>query len=260
MGGGRLQKAEAPEARDLPQAMQTNGHSLGPRDSVLDTCRASPASRCLLLPLEGEGEGSHLSGKQFTTESLKLPGDATCRKPREAAEPECPEGAEAAGGLLRWGLGRPRAPGGLGALNSPQGGFLGCWEGLVPDRMDLYPKKRQNSQTPPDGRAPRARGVPRLFFLSPFTTPRFVRRACATCQTPRKAVDSSQTQGSSFPGLRGPLALPEPSPSLHPELGRPAHAAVWPCTRQAPGLHAACSFCQNACPQMPAGTVLCRRS
>lgn len=113
---------------EVPEATQTNGHSLGPCASVLDTRGASPASH-RLLALEREGEGSHLSGKQFTTGSLTLSGDWTSRKPWHRGRPVWrtrgwPEGPSGGG----W-VSQPRAPGGLGSLEPPQGGFLGCWEG-----------------------------------------------------------------------------------------------------------------------------------
>lgn len=105
---------------EVPEATQTNGHSLGPCASVLDTRGASPASH-RLLALELEGEGSHLSGKQFTTGSLTLSGDWTSRKPRHRGRPVWrtrgrPEGPSG-GGWVR----QPRGPGGLGSLEPPPG-------------------------------------------------------------------------------------------------------------------------------------------
>lgn len=75
-----------------------------------------------------------------------------------------------------------------------------------------------------------------------------------------KQSTAAKVRGAASQGCGGSLPPPKPSPSLHPERERPARAAVWPCTHRAPGLQAACAFCQNARPEMPTGTVLCHRS
>lgn len=246
-------KAEASGGWNLPQTMQ-------PQRTVNLTLGWPDLSRPAVL---GEQRGRvHLSGKQFTTKTLKWSGGLkakeTTRNVSSAVQVRM---------LGRWVNRAP--PGSCGQpLNSLLGGFLGCGEGLVlTSGVDCSPcTTSHDGQGVQPGYCENVGPLSCFFFFHPFLIPHFVQRVYATCEIQRKTVDDNQRQRANFPGFQGPPQLsPSPAPGPRPcphtlraRVGK--GSAVCPMALHTRGLCTACSFCQNACPQTPTCTVLCQAS
>lgn len=194
----------------------------------------------------GKGDGPHFSGKQFTTESLKLSRDAMPRKywemqaglSNQAGVPSRMRRAPSVGppGRSR----RPREPqaaseqplgdvwavgGACAKIRGQRGWTCSRSTSSTSENAKLWalpPRATGEGRRGPPGCCQRVGLLSCFFFFYPFLTPHFVQRACAACKTQRKSVNSNPSQRACFQGCRlRPSSPPAQPPGLDPVLTPP---------------------------------------